>query len=156
MKAHEKAPGCTTSNLTIGAYVKGLLTTWCPLTSLKWKAKFDVPLVEKLVRMVKSKFIGGQPPHWQPAASKTALEDTTSSIFTVTRSEFEQMTPLAIQHIYRYRHILVTGMEGGRPIRFDEDGLQMLGDLDEWVSIQCKSIQAKVQLSDLMWCNNRF
>lgn len=100
--------------------------------------------MEKLVRMVQSKYIEGQPPHWQPAARQPALEDTTSSIFTIAKRDLERMSPMEIRDIFRYRHILVTGVDSGRPILFDEDGLEMLGDLDEEVSIQRKSFASHV------------
>lgn len=51
---------------------------------------------------------------------------------------------MEIRDIFRYRHILVTGVDSGRPILFDEDGLEMLGDLDEEVSIQRKSFASHV------------
>lgn len=46
------------------------------------------------------------------------------------------MTALEIQEVHRHRHILVTGVDAGRPVHFDEDGLQILADLDTKVYVQ--------------------
>lgn len=87
--------------------------------------------------MVQSKAGGaGHPPHWQPAASQSALSSGCSSIFVVDCNTFKQMSPLQIQEVHRHRHILVTGVDSGRPIQFDEQGLEMLADVDAEVQIQ--------------------
>lgn len=87
--------------------------------------------------MVKSKFDEeGRPPHWQAAASQPALAGASSSIFVVDRQRFLKMSAMEIRDVHRHRHILVTGVDSGRPTKFDDDGLQMLADLDAEVSIQ--------------------
>lgn len=96
--------------------------------------------MEKLVRMVESKYVGGRPPHWQQAASQTALEGGTSSIFVVAQRDFVKMDPLEIREVHRHRHILVTDVDSRKPVKFDQDGLGMLADLDDNVSIQRMSL----------------
>lgn len=122
--------------------LKACVCVSCILPSLTTpQAKTDVPMVEKLVGMVRSKFINGQPPHWQPAASNPDLgPEAVSSIFRVDCRKFNAMTPYQIQHVFRDRHILVTGVDNGRPVSFDAEGLETLADLDEKVSLQCKPI----------------
>lgn len=101
------------------------------------QAKFDIDLVEKLVGMVKDKYDEvGHPPHWQPAASDPTLQEGCSSIFVVDYKSFNKMSPSQIQEVHRDRHILVTGVDSGRPIHFDAEGLQMLSDIDSDVYIQ--------------------
>lgn len=46
------------------------------------------------------------------------------------------MSPSQIQEVHRHRHIVVTNVDNGRPIQFNEDGLEMLGDIDAEVQIQ--------------------
>lgn len=50
------------------------------------------------------------------------------------------MTPAQIQEVHRNRHILVTGVDSGRGVSFDDAGLQTLADLDTKVSVQCMPI----------------
>lgn len=100
----------------------------------------DIPLIEKLVQHIKSRFdSNGQPPHRQPAASQIAFNDH-SAIFVVDLKVLKNMEPAVIQEIHRYRHILVTGVDPGRPVLFDIPGLQKLADIDQEVDIQCISI----------------
>lgn len=94
------------------------------------QAKKDIPLVRKLVIMVESTFKNGVPLHRQPAASKTEYTGQ-SSIFTIDYKAFSAMQPLDIQGILRYRHILVTGVDPGREIKFDAEGLGILADIDQ-------------------------
>lgn len=108
-----------------------------PTTDHPRQAKFDIKLVKKLVRMVKSKFDeAGLPPHWQAAASNSALDNASSSIFVVEAERFLRMSAMEIQNVHRYRHILVTGVDSGRLTQFDGEGLQMLADLDAEVWVQ--------------------
>lgn len=87
--------------------------------------------------MVKSKFDEeGRPPHWQEGASQQALSGAPSSIFVVDQQSYLKMSPMEIQDVHRHRHILVTGADSGRLTQFDEDGLQMLADIDAEVSVQ--------------------
>lgn len=87
--------------------------------------------------MVKSKFgPSGQPPHWEPSASRAELGNGCSSIFVVDCEKFKKMSPMEIQEVHRHRHILVTGVDAGRPIQFDAEGLEMLSDVDAEVQIQ--------------------
>lgn len=116
----------------------------------------DIPLVEKLVRMVTSKYVDGKPPHWQEGASRTTLGDTTSTIFVVDLRDFLKMTDMEIKEVYRYRHILVTGIQPGRVIKFDEDGLEILADLDDEVSIQRMSLPPSLYSVYLIVCIARF
>lgn len=136
MRAPGKALLITSSSLMLTACV-GLPWSLPVTDRLPLQAEFDIPLVEKAVRMVKSKFDkDGRPPHWQPAASETALGESSSSIFVVDHHRLLKMSPMEIREVHRHRHILVTGVEGGAQIVFDANGLQMLADLDQEVSVQ--------------------
>lgn len=46
------------------------------------------------------------------------------------------MDTSAIQCIFRHRHILVTKVPSAGTVRFDREGLQMLADVEELVTIQ--------------------
>lgn len=100
---------------------------------------FDVPLVQKISTGVKSLFDkDGVPPHRLPAASLETVGGKTSqsSIFRVEYSRFITMDTPTIQRIFRDRHILVTNVPSTGAVAFDREGLQMLADVDELVTIQ--------------------
>lgn len=107
----------------------------------------DIPLVEKLVRMVRSGFdANGQPPHRQlPATATTVGPETNSMFFRVDCKTYNSMTATQKQEIIRDRNIIVTGVDHGRHIEFDADGLETLADLDAKVSFQCMFIQPRVK-----------
>lgn len=97
---------------------------------IAWQAVYDVPLVQKVARMVEKRFDkDGVPPHHQPAAYNREYNGE-STIFVVDCKEFNSMDPAEIHRIHRYRHILVTGVDAGKPLRFDAEGLQTLADID--------------------------
>lgn len=75
-----------------------------------------------------------------PAASQLTFDDKASSIFRVEHSEFVKMDSRTIQEIFRDRHILVVNVPSPGIVRFDEEGFQMLSDIDREVTVQCSSI----------------
>lgn len=99
----------------------------------------DIPLVQNIVNIVRSKFdSNGQPPHRQPAAKDPALgPNHTSSIFVIDSKGYNSMPATQKQAIFRHRHILVTGVDNGQRMHFDQAGLETLADLDSPVSLQC-------------------
>lgn len=102
------------------------------------QAKFDIPLVQKLSRMVQSRYDeDGRPPHRQPAAYDRAY-NAHSDIFSVDCKTWNAMSPKEMHNIHRYRHILVTKVDAGKQMEFNADGLGMLADVDSHpVDIQC-------------------
>lgn len=77
-----------------------------------------------------TRLIGNQP-HPTQHFKRVAL-----AYFVVDYKSFNKMSPSQIQEVHRDRHILVTGVDSGRPIHFDAEGLQMLSDIDSDVYIQ--------------------
>lgn len=104
----------------------------------------DIPLIQNIVNIVRSTFdSNGQPPHRQPAAKDPALgTHHASSIFVTDRKAFNAMPSAQKQPIFRDRHILVTGLDSGQRILFDEAGLETLEELDTPVSLQCTLISS--------------
>lgn len=118
------------------------LFAYCATPHPVQQAKWDIPLIEKMVLGVKSRFdSNGQPPHRQPSARDKAYNPASSAIFVVDCEMFLTMKTAEIQEIHRHRHILVTGVKStSKQICFGVDGLQMLADVDSPVDIQCKLI----------------
>ncbi|KZP25476.1 hypothetical protein FIBSPDRAFT_887999 [Athelia psychrophila] len=92
-------------------------------------AKFDVPLVQQLATLVEQRFDKqGCPPHWQPAAYEKVYTGQ-SDIFSVDHKEWDAMSDMEMHTIHRDHHILVTGVDIGKPINFDVVGLAMVTDI---------------------------
>lgn len=102
------------------------------------QAQFDLGLVEKLSGMAEERFDEhGRPPHRQPAAHDKAYTGA-SDIFSVDCKVWNAMPPKEMHAIHRHRHVLITGVDVGKTVEFDAEGLAMLADVDSHVvEIQC-------------------
>ncbi|KAF7977677.1 hypothetical protein HWV62_2914 [Athelia sp. TMB] len=104
-------------------------------------AKFDIPLVRAVSHEIESQFdSNGRPPHMLPAASHVKFDNKASSIFRVEYSDLVGMDSRLIQEIFRDRHILVVNVPSAGVVRFDQEGFQMLSDIDNLVTVQCQFI----------------
>lgn len=106
------------------------------------QGRFDIKLVRKIAAMVENRFKDGKPPHHQPEASQRTYH-AGSDIFTVDCKAFNAMELSEIHEIHRDRHLLVRGVDPGRPTKFDEEGLQKLRDIDAPVQIQRKWLKSQ-------------
>lgn len=115
-------------------------TRYVALLTTPWQAKLDVPLLTKIAGMLQDMYEDGLPRHWNEASSDPILHEGASSLFRIDCKKFNQMSPSQIQEVHRHRHLLVTGLDSGRQVNFDADGLQMLADIDAEVFIQRMNI----------------
>jgi hypothetical protein len=78
-------------------------------------------------------YCNGKPLHHLDSARSLEYkpkEIATSSVFVVDAPTFRQMSAIDVQNVFRYRHILVTGVESEK-MEFDQAGMSTLGSLTQ-------------------------
>jgi hypothetical protein len=91
----------------------------------------ELPLIEGLKSSIERLYENGKPLHHLPSARSIVYDSTdpkTSSIFVVDKKTFGMMTASEIQSIFRYRHILVHGVDTDG-MQFDLEGLSTVGSV---------------------------
>jgi hypothetical protein len=91
--------------------------------------------LKKVMEMVESKYEGGVPLHRLPSAKELNRQENQSSIFVVEWKDFIEMEAMAIQGVFRHRHILVRNWPE-KTLKFDRAGLSMLAPMHKKSSFQ--------------------
>lgn len=81
----------------------------------------------------------GRPLHHLPSARSTTLEAQASSIFVTNHDDNMNLSMLAVQDIFRDRHILILGAPVTK-LEFNAESLQEIRLATSWVDVESESV----------------
>jgi hypothetical protein len=104
-------------------------------TATAASAHLEYGNLEKIKLMVEEQYVSGVPLHCLPSVRDPKLQKNQSMIFIVEYQDFMKMSLMEIQEIFWHRSILVRNWPE-KMVKFDWDGLSVLGPLKKESSIQ--------------------